>query len=115
MSNENNLYLSWNSLYSFSVTSNPSLTSEFSVTEVITGTSSSVANTEQREKTKTWKDKTFIEIDGETKTYREWQEFYNFSDSVLNYRKKVVGLCGADLFKVKKHGKELYMSERKHF
>ena len=69
----------------------------------------------QREKTKTWKDKTFIEIDGETKTYREWQEFYNFSDSVLNYRKKVVGLCGADLFKVKKHGKELYMSERKHF
>lgn len=38
-------------------------------------------------KRKTVKDLTILTINGETKTLREWQEFYNISNATLDYRK----------------------------
>lgn len=57
----------------------------------------------ERERIKTWKDREFLEIDGETKSYREWQEFYGFTDSALAYRKNVMKLKGSELFTTKRN------------
>lgn len=57
----------------------------------------------KREKIKTWKDKTMLDINGVVKSYREWQDFYGFTDGALNYRKKVMGLDGTELFTTKRN------------
>ena len=44
----------------------------------------------ERDKIKTKKDYEMIEINGETKSLREWLEFYNISDSTMFYRKKTL-------------------------
>lgn len=57
----------------------------------------------ERERIKTWKDREFLEIDGKTKNYREWQEVYKFTDSALAYRKNVMKLKGSELFTTKRN------------
>ena len=55
------------------------------------------------ENKKTKKDFELIEINGKTKSLRDWQKFYNISDATMFYRKKVLKMSNLDALTTEKH------------
>lgn len=58
------------------------------------------------QKKKTKKDLETIEINGEIKTLREWQELYNISDSLMRYRKKTLKMTTLEALTTPKFDKQ---------